>query len=94
MSEFFYTLDIGEEHGKALQKVATFWGHDDVEDYAAELLCNAIQHAEAWVNSQIYKMYEDDIEVLQEIYKARNERAHKGQVPERAVSEPNDEIPF
>ena len=64
------------------------------EDYAAGLLCNAIQHAEAWVNSQIYKIYEDDISVLQEIYKARNEKAHKGQVLERAVSESDDEIPF
>ncbi|WP_287883074.1 hypothetical protein [Paracoccus sp. (in: a-proteobacteria)] len=74
MSEFFYTLDLGEEHGKALQKIAAFWGHDDVEEFAAELLCDAIKQAEVWANSEIYKMYEDEISILRKIYKERNEK--------------------
>ncbi|SEH60610.1 hypothetical protein [Paracoccus alkenifer] len=74
MSEFFYTLDLGEEHGKALQKVAAFWGHDDVEEFASELLCDAIRQAEVWLNSEIYRMYEDEISILRKIYKERNER--------------------
>lgn len=54
MSEYFYTLDLGEEHGEKLQRLAAFGGHDDIEAVAADLLCEAIRKAEAWINSEIY----------------------------------------
>lgn len=102
MSEFFYTLDIGEEHGRILQRIASYWGYEDVEEYASGLLCGAICEAETWLNSEIYKQYEVEIKTLQEIYKARNAKADKElkrPQPETmdtgtSLLDPDDDIPF
>lgn len=102
MSEFFYTLDLGEEHGLILQRIARYWGYEDVEEYASALLCGAIREAETWLNSEIYKRYEVEIEILQEIYKARNAKADKEWKQYQSgltgagirPFDPDDEIPF
>jgi len=102
MSDFFYTLDIGEEHGRILQRIASYWGYEDVEEYASDLLCGAIREAETWLNSEIYKRYEVEIKTLQEIYNARNAKADKEWRKSEAETmgtgtsllDPDDDIPF
>jgi len=43
MIEYFYTLDIGQTYGPVLEELAALAGFDDVEEFAALILCHALE---------------------------------------------------
>lgn len=54
MTEYFYTVQLGDYFGAKLEALAARASYDDVEAFAALLLCDAItltEHQE-WVYSQ------------------------------------------
>lgn len=51
MTEYFYTLDLGETCGSKLERLAAQAGEDDVEAFAAMILCGALDLMEARVES-------------------------------------------
>lgn len=74
MTEYFYTVQLGDYFGAKLEALAARASYDDVEAFAALLLCDAItltEHQE-WVYSQGLKeialennvMKEDDTDEL------------------------------
>lgn len=46
--EYFYTVDLGELHGRKMERLAEKAGFDDVEAFAALLLAYAVDQAGAW----------------------------------------------
>lgn len=72
MTEHFYTVDLGKVYGRKLHRLAAFHAQDDLEDFAAALLSEALDRMEMQVNAEIYSLFEEEIEILQAIYKARN----------------------
>jgi hypothetical protein len=48
MVEYFYTVDLGEVHGRKLERLAEKAGFDDMEAFAALLLAYAVDQAGAW----------------------------------------------
>lgn len=46
MTEYFYTVDLGKIYGPKLQALAVRYCRDDVEEFAAVLLCEAVDYVE------------------------------------------------
>lgn len=46
MAEYFYTVDLGQTYGPKLQKLAAETSCEDVEAFAAMLLCRAVDWLE------------------------------------------------
>lgn len=47
MIEYFYTLDLGNNYGPKLEAMASEASFDDVEAFAAMVLCHALDLMEA-----------------------------------------------
>lgn len=48
MDEYFYTLDLGPSFGPKLEALAALASYEDVEAFAAMLLCHAVDAFEAF----------------------------------------------
>lgn len=94
MAEHFYTLDLGKTYGRKLHRLAAFHAQDDLEDFAAALLRGALDRMEMQVNVEIYSLFEEEIEILQAIYKARNMAVSKKPQHTNSDNPYDDGIPF
>lgn len=46
MAEYFYTLDLGPTYGPKLEALAALASYEDVEAFAAMILCHALDAME------------------------------------------------
>ncbi|MGR3455155.1 hypothetical protein [Pseudooceanicola sp.] len=94
MAEYFYTLDLGPIYGPKLERLAEFTSHDDFEDYAAILLCRAIDEFETWMKAELYSVFEKEIAVLREVYRLESEDHLRHLKFNRNSGDYDDGIPF
>lgn len=52
MAEYFYTLDLGQTYGSKLERLAGQASFEDVEAFAAIILCHALDALEEWEHEE------------------------------------------
>lgn len=60
MTEYFYTLDLGDKYGPKLERLAEITSHDDREEFAAIMLARAIDHLERTLKNELDNSLSDE----------------------------------